>query len=120
MEKSTHLDRLEWERNRMGEELRQLKRKLEATSGGSSTAVKELKDEIDIYRVIVLFVHSIQFFQKLLKCNSCHTKDKDTVLIKCMHAFCRTCIDTRLETRQRKCPNCGEAFGANDVRTIYL
>lgn len=54
MEKSTHLDRLEWERNRTAEELRQLKRRLDTTSSSAfppSTAVKELKDEIDIYRV---------------------------------------------------------------------
>ena len=62
----------------------------------------------------------LEMYRKLLKCNSCHLNDKSTVLLKCMHVFCRPCIDTRLETRQRKCPNCGESFGVADVKAIYL
>jgi E3 ubiquitin-protein ligase BRE1 len=59
-------------------------------------------------------------YKELLKCNSCHVRQKDTVLTKCMHVFCKHCIDARLETRQRKCPNCGEPFGMNDVKQIFL
>lgn len=62
----------------------------------------------------------LEMYRKLMKCNSCHLRDKNAVILKCMHCFCRQCLDTRIETRQRKCPNCGEAFGAGDVRTIYL
>lgn len=62
----------------------------------------------------------LTIYKELLKCNSCHVRQKDTVLTKCMHVFCKDCIDTRLETRQRKCPNCGEAFGMNDVKQIFL
>lgn len=68
---------------------------------------KDIEDELHIYK-------------KLMKCNSCHIRDKNAVTTKCMHAFCRQCLDTRIETRQRKCPNCGEPFGANDVRPLYL
>lgn len=59
-------------------------------------------------------------YKKLLKCNSCHTREKNAVLAKCMHVFCRKCLEDRIETRQRKCPNCGEPFSATDIRTIYL
>lgn len=69
--------------------------------------VQELKDQIDLYR-------------KLLKCNSCKTRDKNAIITKCMHVFCRDCLDTRIETRQRKCPNCGEPFGQGDIKNIYL
>lgn len=59
-------------------------------------------------------------YKKLMKCDVCHIRDKDAVITKCMHVFCRDCLDTRIETRQRKCPNCGDPFGASDVRNIYL
>lgn len=62
----------------------------------------------------------IEVYRKLLYCNSCHVNLKNTVLLKCMHVFCRSCIDVRLETRQRKCPNCGDPFSSNDVKSIYL
>lgn len=62
----------------------------------------------------------LQLYKKLLKCNSCHVREKNAVLTKCMHVFCRTCLEERVETRQRKCPNCGEAFSATDIRNIYL
>lgn len=62
----------------------------------------------------------LQIYKKLMKCNSCHLRDKNAVITKCMHVFCKQCLDTRIETRQRKCPNCGEAFGTSDVRMIYL
>ena len=74
-------------------------------NGGVNT--KELKDQVDLYK-------------KLLKCNSCKTRDKNAVIVKCMHVFCRVCLDTRIETRQRKCPNCGEPFGQGDIRNIFL
>ena len=59
-------------------------------------------------------------YKALFKCNSCHTREKDTCIIRCMHVFCRVCVDQRLETRQRKCPNCSEPFGSNDVRSIFI
>ena len=69
--------------------------------------IKELKEQVDLYK-------------RLLKCNSCKTRDKNAVIVKCMHVFCRTCLDMRIETRQRKCPNCGEPFGQGDIRNIFL
>lgn len=62
----------------------------------------------------------LQMYKKLMRCNSCDAREKNSVLAKCMHVFCRKCLEDRIETRQRKCPNCGEAFAASDIRTIYL
>ncbi|KPJ06280.1 E3 ubiquitin-protein ligase Bre1 [Papilio machaon] len=47
-------------------------------------------------------------------------KRKDAVLTKCFHVFCWDCLRTRYETRQRKCPKCNAAFGANDYHRLYL
>ncbi|KAJ2720149.1 E3 ubiquitin-protein ligase bre1 [Coemansia sp. Benny D115] len=59
-------------------------------------------------------------YKALLKCPTCQTNFKSHVLVRCMHVFCKQCIDSRIETRQRKCPSCSEPFGAKDVRQIYL
>uniref|UniRef100_A0A3B3S4G9 E3 ubiquitin protein ligase n=1 Tax=Paramormyrops kingsleyae TaxID=1676925 RepID=A0A3B3S4G9_9TELE len=45
---------------------------------------------------------------------------KETVLTKCFHVFCYECLKTRYDTRQRKCPKCNAAFGANDFHRIYI
>lgn len=100
-------DQLVFEKRRLTEELSVASKKLEAYAASGIGIVKELEEELGNYK-------------KLMKCNSCHIRDKNTVILKCMHCFCKTCLDIRLETRQRKCPNCGDAFGANDVKQIFL
>lgn len=55
-----------------------------------------------------------------ITCSVCHDRWKDCVISKCFHTFCRPCIDERVRTRQRKCPGCGEKFGADDVHKIHL
>ena len=62
----------------------------------------------------------ISLSQNKLNCPVCTSRKKDTVLTKCFHVFCAECIKTRYETRQRKCPKCNAAFGANDFHKIYL
>lgn len=76
-------------------------------SGNTKEIAKEVMEELDVCK-------------KLLYCSSCNLRQKEVALNKCMHVFCKECIDNRLETRQRKCPMCLEPFGANDVRNIYL
>jgi hypothetical protein len=42
------------------------------------------------------------------------------VITKCYHLFCNSCIQKVAGSRQRKCPQCGACFGANDVKPVYL
>lgn len=58
--------------------------------------------------------------KKLLRCGVCNSKQKDCIITKCWHIFCSACIKANLDTRHRKCPACGAAFGQADVRQIYL
>lgn len=95
------------ENKRLKIDLEAAQRKLNAYAESGIVATKEQEDELAIYK-------------KLMKCNSCHIRDKNAVISKCMHVFCKQCLDTRVETRQRKCPNCAEPFGANDIRLLYL
>ncbi|KAF9469928.1 BRE1 E3 ubiquitin ligase-domain-containing protein [Collybia nuda] len=57
---------------------------------------------------------------KLLKCSTCQQNFRNTVITKCMHTFCKQCVDTRITTRQRKCPVCGLGFAQSEVQTIFF
>lgn len=96
-----------FELKRLKEELEKAKSKLDSFYKTGSVSDKILNEELASYK-------------QLLKCNTCQMRHKEVALNKCMHVFCRECIDKRLETRQRKCPTCAEPFGASDVRTIFL
>ncbi|QRV94186.1 E3 ubiquitin-protein ligase BRE1 [Ceratobasidium sp. AG-Ba] len=56
----------------------------------------------------------------LLRCSTCKLNFKSHVLLKCMHSTLCRCIDARITTRQRKCPACNMAFGAQDVQQLYF
>ncbi|KAL0956409.1 hypothetical protein HGRIS_002557 [Hohenbuehelia grisea] len=56
----------------------------------------------------------------LVQCKVCSKALRDTIITKCMHTFCRSCIDMRLSSRQRKCPSCGQGFGHQDVSNFFL
>ena len=58
--------------------------------------------------------------KRMLLCSVCNKKMKTVVLSKCWHLFCQTCIKSRLESRARKCPTCGVAFGAADVHEVFF
>ncbi|XP_037315842.1 E3 ubiquitin-protein ligase BRE1A isoform X2 [Pungitius pungitius] len=62
----------------------------------------------------------INDYKARLTCPCCNSRVKDAVLTKCFHVFCFECVKTRYDTRQRKCPKCNAAFGANDFHRIYI
>jgi Zinc finger, C3HC4 type (RING finger) len=66
------------------------------------------------------FVLQNQALLKMTRCSVCDSRQKDRILTKCWHMFCQQCIQRNLETRHRKCPGCGAAFGAADVKAVYL
>ena len=96
-------------RRRLVEETEAMKRRLEeqaeaeASAGENSEAAKQ----------------AARYLQ-LLKCTACDLNFKSHVIMRCMHVFCKPCMDNQLEYRQRKCPTCRENFGAKDVKEIYL
>ncbi|KAI6000700.1 hypothetical protein EDD15DRAFT_1782041 [Pisolithus albus] len=62
----------------------------------------------------------IEGLWKLMKCSTCKQGMREVVLTKCMHTFCKNCVDTRISTRQRRCPHCNLAFAQSDVQTVYF
>jgi len=64
----------------------------------------------------------LEEYRRKVKCSLCGTRDKEVALSKCMHCFCRTCVDENLlQARNRKCPLCGLKFaGETDIKTVHL
>lgn len=62
----------------------------------------------------------IELYQRMIRCNVCCTNIKNIALKKCMHLMCRSCIDTRMMTRQKTCPLCGTVFTPSDIASVYL
>ncbi|XP_006012309.1 E3 ubiquitin-protein ligase BRE1A [Latimeria chalumnae] len=94
---------------RAQEDISKLRRKLEKTKKPDTlpNCDEILMEEIKDYKV-------------RLTCPCCNMRKKDAVLTKCFHVFCFECVKTRYDTRQRKCPKCNAAFGANDFHRIYI
>lgn len=109
-EKTSRLEDESYKKKRLQEELNQFKRKIEKMKTMEMTGSS--MDEV--------MFHEIKEYQEILTCDSCKYKRKDAVLSKCFHVFCYDCLRTRYETRQRKCPKCNCAFGANDYHRLYL
>ncbi|KAJ3261969.1 putative choline transporter, neither null mutation nor overexpression affects choline transport [Boothiomyces macroporosus] len=86
---------------RAQEQVTVLKRKLSKNETGS-----DIQNERDQYRL-------------LLMCQSCNNNFKSHTLLKCMHTFCKDCIDVTYNSRQRKCPTCAVPFGLADVKQMH-
>ncbi|KAI0256288.1 BRE1 E3 ubiquitin ligase-domain-containing protein [Lactifluus subvellereus] len=56
----------------------------------------------------------------ILKCSTCKQNMRSVVLTKCLHTFCKSCIDMRISTRQRKCPACNLQFAQSEAQQLYF
>lgn len=108
-DKTKSLQEAMFKKTRLQEEMNSFKRKYERAKKfeQATTADEVLLEEIREYK-------------SQLTCPSCQARRKDAVLTKCFHVFCYECLKTRYESRQRKCPKCTLAFGANDYHKLYL
>ncbi|CAG9783951.1 unnamed protein product [Diatraea saccharalis] len=109
-EKTSALEAEAYKTKRLHEELAILRRKAER--------MKKMEQAGSSMDDVLL--EEIREYKETLTCPSCKVKRKDAVLTKCFHVFCWDCLRTRYETRQRKCPKCNAAFGANDYHRLYL
>uniref|UniRef100_A0A8C7PBE9 E3 ubiquitin protein ligase n=1 Tax=Oncorhynchus mykiss TaxID=8022 RepID=A0A8C7PBE9_ONCMY len=94
----------------LSEDISKLRRKIEKAKKPAET----VRNGDDILN------EEINDYKARLTCPCCNSRVKDAVLTKCFHVFCFECVKTRYDTRQRKCPKCNAAFGANDFHRIYI
>ena len=62
----------------------------------------------------------VNHLKNRLTCDVCNNRDKNTILLRCRHMFCRQCVDINIKNRSRKCPACGTRFDMKDVADIWL
>jgi len=95
-------------------------RRLQEEISGLRKRLERLKKMEQATTADEVLLEEIRELKSQLICPSCKVQRKDAVLTKCFHVFCMECLKTRYETRQRKCPKCNAAFGANDFKRIYI
>ncbi|KAJ5376391.1 hypothetical protein N7509_013277 [Penicillium cosmopolitanum] len=61
-----------------------------------------------------------EMLRSLALCTVCRRNFKNTVIKTCGHVFCKDCVEERLTSRSRKCPNCNKSFGSNDHMHVTL
>jgi E3 ubiquitin-protein ligase BRE1 len=90
-----------------------LKKKLEGYSKSLARSSSGLPDggnkqeELEKYKIMV-------------RCSVCTDRQKDTVLTTCFHVFCKSCLESNLSSRHRKCPGCNIPFDRPNMRSISL
>ncbi|ORZ03156.1 hypothetical protein BCR43DRAFT_482838 [Syncephalastrum racemosum] len=105
MDKIKSIEQGAHERLRLEESSELLRRKINAsTKVGQPASLLQQKED----------------YRALLNCGSCRMRIKSTVLMRCMHAFCKECIDSQIKSRQRRCPTCAEPIGLNDAQQFYF
>ncbi|KAF7315497.1 E3 ubiquitin protein ligase [Mycena indigotica] len=115
-EREKELTEKRTELHKLGEELALSRRE----SDKHATKVRELSSSSTSAREEDL-QNELKKAMSVLKCSTCKGIGfRDTVITKCGHTFCKSCIDSRLSTRQRKCPACNQPFAKEEVGQIFL
>eukprot|EP00472_Partenskyella_glossopodia_P009428 CAMPEP_0197515006 /NCGR_PEP_ID=MMETSP1318-20131121/268_1 /TAXON_ID=552666 /ORGANISM="Partenskyella glossopodia, Strain RCC365" /LENGTH=375 /DNA_ID=CAMNT_0043063253 /DNA_START=3 /DNA_END=1130 /DNA_ORIENTATION=- len=86
---------------------RQKKKLMLFRKGGGEAYDKDLKFQLDS-------------IQRRIKCELCSENEKSVCITRCMHMFCRKCIDKALGVRNRNCPSCAKSFSKSDVKDFWL
>jgi E3 ubiquitin-protein ligase BRE1 len=71
-------------------------------------------------KVAEKYQSEIEKLNSILKCSTCQQAYRKMIITKCMHTFCKPCIDSRVASRQRKCPSCALPFSQSDVQQFYF
>ncbi|KAL5507408.1 BRE1 [Sanghuangporus vaninii] len=99
---------------KLKDELHKARKEVEkAVQRAKKSAAPTSEREIELQR-------EAEGLMKILKCSTCQRHFRSTVILKCMHTFCKECVDARISHRQRKCPHCGLQFAQSDVQHIYF
>ncbi|KAI9762349.1 MAG: prephenate dehydratase [Chaenotheca gracillima] len=61
-----------------------------------------------------------EMLRTLALCTVCRSRFKNTALKTCGHVFCKECVEERIASRSRKCPNCSRSYGAADVMAVHM
>ncbi|RAK79724.1 E3 ubiquitin-protein ligase BRE1 [Aspergillus fijiensis CBS 313.89] len=97
-------------------------RKAETEVEGLKATLADTKKSLDSWKNKSLGNQSSEYemLRTLALCTVCRRNFKNTAIKTCGHVFCKDCVEERLTSRSRKCPNCNKSFGNNDYMHITL
>jgi E3 ubiquitin-protein ligase BRE1 len=97
-------------------------RQAETEIAGLKQSLSDTKKSLDNWKNKSLGNNSSEYemLRTLALCTVCRRNFKNTVIKTCGHVFCKDCVEERLTSRSRKCPNCNRSFGSNDHMHITL
>ncbi|KMU77140.1 LOW QUALITY PROTEIN: E3 ubiquitin-protein ligase BRE1 [Coccidioides immitis RMSCC 3703] len=97
-------------------------RKAENTVEGLKSILADTKKSLESWKAKGLGNSSSEYemLRTLALCTVCRRTWKNTAIKTCGHVFCKECVEERLTSRSRKCPNCNKSFGNNDYMHITL
>lgn len=84
------------------------------------SSLKDTRRNLDSWKNKSGQSEQYEMLRQFAYCNICKRALKNTVIKTCGHTFCNDCVEERLTSRSRKCPNCGKSFGSNDHMRITL
>lgn len=97
-------------------------RRAETEVEGLKATLTDTKKSLDNWKNKSLGNSSSEYemLRSLALCTVCRRNFKNTAIKTCGHVFCKDCVEERLTSRSRKCPNCNRSFGNNDYMHITL
>ncbi|OJJ43759.1 hypothetical protein ASPZODRAFT_863522 [Penicilliopsis zonata CBS 506.65] len=97
-------------------------RRAELDLEGLKVTLADTKKSLDNWKNKSLGNSSSEYemLRTLAICTVCRRNFKNTAIKTCGHVFCKECVEERLTSRSRKCPNCNKSFGNNDHMHITL
>ncbi|BDD61842.1 E3 ubiquitin-protein ligase bre1 [Monascus purpureus] len=97
-------------------------RKAETEIEGLKSTLADTKKSLENWKNKSLGNSSSEYemLRTLAICTVCRRNFKNTAIKTCGHVFCKECVEERLISRSRKCPNCNRSFGNNDYMHITL
>eukprot|EP00467_Chlorarachnion_reptans_P011467 CAMPEP_0114538212 /NCGR_PEP_ID=MMETSP0109-20121206/30010_1 /TAXON_ID=29199 /ORGANISM="Chlorarachnion reptans, Strain CCCM449" /LENGTH=755 /DNA_ID=CAMNT_0001722191 /DNA_START=115 /DNA_END=2382 /DNA_ORIENTATION=- len=138
-EATEELNRIKAERERQKNPLEELKKQVELLEQAKQKLDKEnldlshkvgkFKKKLDLYQnrkgksstvKEEELEAQVRYLQEKLVCSLCSRNEKTAIITRCMHTFCRECINRSLEVRNRKCPTCTKQFSKNDVKDLWM
>ena len=84
------------------------------------TSLKDTRKTLESWKSKSGQSEQYEMLRQVAYCNICKRNLKDTAIKTCGHTFCKDCVEERVTSRSRKCPNCGKSFGSNDYMRITL
>eukprot|EP00547_Thalassionema_nitzschioides_P006582 CAMPEP_0194209154 /NCGR_PEP_ID=MMETSP0156-20130528/7379_1 /TAXON_ID=33649 /ORGANISM="Thalassionema nitzschioides, Strain L26-B" /LENGTH=892 /DNA_ID=CAMNT_0038936269 /DNA_START=132 /DNA_END=2810 /DNA_ORIENTATION=- len=110
-EKRKILESLEVAKREAGDAAKKMAKMVTKGGGGDGGHSEFTKDQL---------ATQISVLKGRLACPVCNHRDKNCIVTRCRHMFCKACVDEMIKNRNRKCPSCGQRFDNKDVEDIWL